>query len=114
MALTADQLAELRLMIDEADSSGGWSDETLLALAEPPAADGTYDLRAVAARVWEMKAAKFVELASVSESGSSRALGEIFSHAKQMADYFKKPATETPSTATAPRSMRIVRPARGS
>lgn len=107
MALTADQLAELRLMIDEADGSGGWSDDILLALAEPP----PYDLRAIAARVWEMKAAKYVELASVSESGSSRSLGEIFSHAKQMADYFKKPATDTSSPA-APRSMRMVRPTR--
>lgn len=113
MALSEDQLATLRLMIDEPTQTP-WDDATLLALAEPPAADGTYDLRATAASIWEMKAAKYVKLTSMSESGSSRSLGEIFAHAKQMADYFKKPVTdaEVPST-TFPRSTRIVRPTRG-
>lgn len=113
MALSVDQLAALRLMIDE-PTQVPWEDATLLALAEPPATDGTYDMRAIAARIWEMKAAKYVKLASMSESGSSRSLGEIFSHAKQMADYFKKPETgEVVPAVVYPLSTRIVRPTRG-
>jgi len=115
MALTANQLAQLRLMISEKDASGGWTDDTLLELAELHFEDGAYDLRATAAQVWEMKAANYVELTTVSESGSSRSLGEVFTHAVKMADYFKKQLTEpTPAdTALYPVSTKIVRPVRG-
>jgi hypothetical protein len=115
MALTDIQLAQLRLMISEADATGGWTDETLQELADLHIVEGVYDIRATAAQIWEMKAANFVELTTVSESGSSRSLGEVFTHAKQMADYFKKPLTDpTPAdTAVYPISTKIVRPVRG-
>jgi hypothetical protein len=113
VALTADQLAQLRRMISEATEDAGWTDDDIAAIAEANvAADGTYDLRAIAAAIWEMKAAKYVTLANTSESGSSRSLSQIFEHAQAMANYFKNSLTTGDPTAVFPRSTRMVRPTR--
>lgn len=113
MALSDVQLAQLRLMISEKDESGGWTDETLLELAEQnTATDGSYDLRATAAMIWEMKAANYVELTSVSESGSARSLQQVFEHAVQMANYYKNPLSGVP-VPVYPRSTKMARPVRG-
>lgn len=112
MALTPEQIVVVRRMVSEPTADNGWTDEDIAALAELNVnEDGSYDLRALAAQIWEMKAASYVSLARVSESGSSRDLQQIFDHAKLMADYFKNPQTNE-ATPVFPRSTKMVRPTR--
>lgn len=115
MALTSEQLAQLRKMIDEITDADGWTDEEMELLAAQNAnADGSYNLKAAAAAGWSAKAAKYVELVQMSESGSSRALNQMFDHAVAMAKLYDSGAgTGTDPAASAPRSTRIVRATRG-
>ncbi len=55
-------------------------------------------LELAAAGIWEWKAAKYASLVNVSESGSSRNLGDAHKNALSMAGYFKKKSqdAETP------------------
>lgn len=115
MALTAEELLFIRGLIAEPTDADGWTDQRIQDLAaaglQP---DGTYDTRAVAGAVWESKAAEYVGLVNVSESGSSRSMGEKFDHAVTMAKRFAADSplpAETP--ALRPRSTRMVRPTRG-
>lgn len=111
MALTADQLAQLRRMINEPTDVDGYTDALLLAGAEAYVTDGVYNLRAYAASIWEEKATKVAELVNTSESGSSRSMAQVFDHYMTMASRFGA-ATGGTATTTAPRSTRIVRPTR--
>lgn len=93
MALSTEELSYLRQLIDEPNDDNGWTDEKIEALG--PGAlnpDGTYDLRLYAASVWEAKAAAAVSLVDVSESGSSRSMGQIHGHALKMAERYRAPA----------------------
>lgn len=113
MAISDEQLAQLRKMIDEEDGAGGWTDIALAALAEANlATDGSYDLRKVASTVWEAKAAAYVELVNTSESGSSRSMAQKFDHAITMAKTFGTSSTGTDTSTAAPRSTKIVRATR--
>lgn len=114
MALTADQLAQIRRMVSDTDNQF-WSDDLLLASAEAFALDdGTYDLRGMAASLWEERAASWSSLVRTSESGSSRDLQQKFDHAIVMARRFQESGSGTPTDPDAvyPRSTRIVRPTR--
>lgn len=115
MALTDTELAYIRELIDEPTAAEGWTDQRLQDLAVAGLqTDGTYDTRAIAGAVWESKAASYVGLVNVTESGSSRSMGEKFDHAVIMAKRFAADApaaSETP--VDRPRSTRMVRPTRG-
>lgn len=111
MALSADQLAQLRRMIAEPTDANGYTDELLLAGAEAFFMNDVYDLRAYAGSLWEEKATNVADLVNTSESGSSRSMSQIFDHYMALAARFRVPGDTTPTTA-APRSMRIVRPVR--
>lgn len=111
MALSADQLAQLRRMIDEADDAGGYTDDILRALAEAYFVNGAYDLRRIAGSVWEEKATQAAELVNTSESGSSRSMSQVFDHYMALAKAFGS-STGNGDTAVYPRSTRIVRPTR--
>lgn len=113
MALTADQLAQVRRMINEPTDVNGWTDPVLLAAAEAFFVDDVYNLRALSASLWEEKAAKVADLVKVSESGSTREMQQVFDHYMKMAARFgTAPSEEVVSATTYPRSTRIVRPAR--
>jgi hypothetical protein len=112
VALTADQLAQVRRMISEPDDSNGYTDVILLAMAEVFLLDGVYNLRGLAGELWEQKAAATWELVQTSESGSSRAMQQAFEHAVTMAKLFREIGTGVETSASAPRSTRIVRPVR--
>ena len=106
--LSADELAVLRTMIDEASTSTEWTDARLQVLA---ATNGN-NLRSVAASVWETKAASYVEAVNITESGSSRSDSVMFDHAIAMAKRFSGPVDgtlPTVPTAARTRSTRIVR-----
>lgn len=113
MAISDAQLAALRLMIDEPDSSV-WSDTALALLADNNLnTDGTYDLRKTASQIWESKAASYVDLVNTSESGSSRSMSQKFDHAVVMAKQFGSSSSGTDTSDTeAPRSTKIVRATR--
>jgi hypothetical protein len=117
MALTSDELTYLRQLISEPSEDNGWTDERIAELG--PGAlqqDGSYDLRLYAAVLWEAKAAEAVTLVDTGESGSSRAMGQVFTHAKQMAERYRAPAggPGTPDPLSGrPRSTKIVRATRG-
>lgn len=116
MALDAEQLALLREWIAEPDESNGWTDQRIESLG--PAAllsDGTYDMRLYAAVLWEAKAAEAVVGVDVQESGSTRAMGQVFTHAAKMAERFRAPSV-TPSEKPEiirPQSTRVTRATRG-
>lgn len=112
MALDADQLAQVRRMV--ADTTGEtWSDDLLQAAAEAFFVDNVYNLRALAASLWEEKAAEWATLVATSESGSSRAAQQQFDHAIEMAKRFAGNGSNgTTPVPVYPRSTRIVRPVR--
>lgn len=111
MALDAEQLAFMRQLISEPNDDNGWTDERIQSLGPAAVrADGTYDLRAYASAVWEAKAAEAVEMVDVSESGSSRSMGQIHGHALKMAERYRAPADESDDAARGrTRTRKIVR-----
>lgn len=112
MALTTDQLAQLRRMVDESDDANGYTDALLLAGVEAFFADGAYNLRGYAASIWEEKATKVAELVRVSESGSSRDMQQVFDHYMALATRFGSSNGSGGTATVYPRSTRIVRPTR--
>lgn len=109
MALTAEQLAQLREMIGDKDMEM-WTDPELMIAAEDYVAEGVYDLRALAGSLWEKKAADWAVLVNTSESGSSRSASQQFDHAIAMVKVFKGDGSNgTDGTTAYPRSTRIVR-----
>lgn len=83
MAAVLDIL-ELRDMLNEPDDTNDWTDLKLGALV-----DAWPTLNAAAAAGWTTKAARYTELVNVSESGSTRSLGDLFQRALQMAKYYR-------------------------
>lgn len=76
---TEDEILALRQMVDEDDECGGYDDESLAAII-----DSEETLNAAAGKVWFLKAARFATLVNVSESGSSRNLGDLMKNAQAM------------------------------
>lgn len=113
MALSADELAQIRRMVSDADQEF-WSDLLLQDAAEAyVSTDGSYDLRSLAASLWEEKAAAWAKMVNTSESGSSRSMSQQFDHAIVMAKRFRESGSDEPAdTSLYPRSTRIVRPTR--
>jgi hypothetical protein len=80
----AIDIAELRDMLNEPDDTNGWTDQKLSDLI-----DYWPTLNGAAASGWTAKAARYSELVNVSESGSSRSLGDLFERALKMAKYYR-------------------------
>lgn len=112
MALSADQLAQVRRMIGEPNDTNGYTDVILIAGAEAFYVNNVYNLRLYAASIWEEKATTAAELVRTSESGSSRDMQQVFDHYMALAARFGSSTGTDGSTATYPRSTRIVRPVR--
>lgn len=112
MALSAEQLAQVRRMIDEANDANGYTDALLIAGAEAYFVNSAYNLRAYAGSLWEEKAAKAAELVRTSESGSSRDMQQVFDHYMALAARFNSSTGTDTATSLSPRSTRIVRPTR--
>lgn len=113
---TPEEYLLLRELINEPDDTNGWTDARLAQVFEQTLnQDGTVSVRRAAAGVWESKAADYVELADVAESGSQRRSSQIFDHAQKMALHFgsSSPDPSVVVASTTMRSHRIVRPTRG-
>lgn len=102
---TPDQIAALRLLIAEPDETT-YTDADLGAALD--AAEGNDD--AVASDIWTQKAASYATMVNVSESGSSRSLGDLHKNALAMAKQFSVTAAEvTNPTQVGTRVGRLVR-----
>lgn len=111
MALSDDEMAFLRELIGEPTDANGWTDERIEKLGSAALrADNTYDMRLYAAAVWEAKAAEAVDVVDVSESGSSRSMGQVHGHALKMAERYRAPANgSTDISSGRTRTRKIVR-----
>jgi hypothetical protein len=101
---TADEIAAFRLLIDEQADKDPYTDASLGARMDLAASN-----EALASAIWREKAAAFAALVNVSESGSSRSLGDLQKNALAMADMFTKVDPNAPGTGTAVRGTRMSR-----
>ena len=116
MALSDDDLSFIRVMIAEPTEQNGWTDEKINTVALGAVqSDGSVDLRSLAASIWEAKAADAVSMVDVSESGSSRSMGQVHTHALRMAERYRAPASgpDPAALGNRPQSTKIVRATRG-
>lgn len=73
--------------------------------------DGSVNFNKSAATVWGSKAAEFASLVNVSESGSSRSLGDLYKNALAMQKSFEaKDAAAIVAVSRRSRTRAIVRP----
>lgn len=101
---TIAEIAQLRPLINDPDAVA-YSDEELSA-----AIDAAGGVDGAAADIWTQKAAAAATLVNVSESGSSRSLGDLQKNALAMAKQFRDKADEvTPGGAGSIRIRRISR-----
>lgn len=84
MADEADVKAVMELL-GNAAGAGGWTEERV-----GEDLDNGMTPNQIALAWWSYRAANTVNLVSVSESGSSRSLQDIWNHAIAMRDYFRK------------------------
>lgn len=87
---TAAELLALRVLLSEPDDTDGWTDERLSELLS-----GNDTINGAAAAGWGIKAGEYAELVNVSESGSSRSLGDLQKKALEMAGYYRSLDTTT-------------------
>lgn len=100
---TIEQVETLRRLVAEADDST-YSDADLSALI-----DGSASLNGAAASIWTQKAAAASAFVNVSESGSSRSLGDLQGNALKMATQFATAAEADQTTSPGIRIRRITR-----
>lgn len=82
---TATEIALVRQYINEPNNEQGWTDVRIGEIA-----DAATNLKNAAGDIWTIKAATYIGLVDVSESGSSRKLSDLHKQAKDMADYYYK------------------------
>jgi hypothetical protein len=100
---TAGEIASFRLLIAE-PTEDPYTDAVLSDIL-----DAATSVNGAAATIWTQKAAAAATLVNVSESGSSRSLGDLSKNALAMAKVFSDAVEEDPSTSTGVRISRIVR-----
>jgi hypothetical protein len=89
---TPEQVAEARALADYTDTDP-FDDTQLSAMI-----DSSSVLRVVVT-LWNTKAAKYASMVNISESGSSRSLGDAHKNALSMAKYYKGLADEAEAEA---------------
>jgi hypothetical protein len=101
---TATEIAAFRLLIDEQDDKDPYTDASLGARL-----DAATSPQSLAATIWTEKAAAYAALVDVSESGSSRSLGQLQDKALNMAKTFQAMDPTAPGTGSAVRGTRMSR-----
>jgi hypothetical protein len=100
---TAADIAAFRLLIAEPDETT-YTDAALSDIL-----DAALSVNSAAADIWTQKAAAAATFVNVSESGSSRSLGDLQSNALKMAQQFASAAQADQSTSPGVRISRITR-----
>lgn len=85
---TAEEVLKLRQYINEPDDCGEWADVRLGEYI-----DASSNLYNAAAEIWGIKAGQYSGLVNVSESGSSRSLGDLLKNAERMAKHYRELGT---------------------
>ena len=80
---TTDEIAALRLMINEPDNVAPYTDETLSAVI-----DTAGSTRLAASSIWSQKAAGYAGAVDIQEGNSRRSLSQLQSQALKMAESF--------------------------
>lgn len=101
---TAEEIAALRLFIGEEVDELPYSDAVL-----GERIDAAASIQGLAQEVWTEKAARYAELVTTSESGSSRNLSDLHKNALAMAAHFGKVDPQAPGVGTAVRGTRMSR-----
>ena len=86
---TEAEIQEVQFMLDGSAGTAGWDENRI-----GDQLDAGLSPNEIAARYWEWKVNNSVSLANVSESGSSRSLGQVFDHIKERAAYYRKRADD--------------------
>lgn len=74
--------------------------------------DSNTSLKRAAGQIWLIKAGRYARRYNISESNSTRAMGDIYKHMLEMADRWNKAADDEDNSAdAATRIRRIQRPA---
>jgi hypothetical protein len=76
---SAEQIAELRRLINEFETTEPWTDAALGARI-----DATDDITALAATIWREKAATYAGLVDMKEGNSDRKLSQLYKQALDM------------------------------
>lgn len=101
---TAEEIAALRLFIGEEVDELPYSDAVL-----GERIDGATSIQGLAQSIWTEKAARYAELVTTSESGSSRNLSDLHKNALAMAAHFGALDPQAPGVGTAVRGVRMSR-----
>lgn len=80
-----EDVALVREYIAELDDTNGWTDARVATFV-----DQTDNLYLAAAEIWGVKAGTYAGLVNVTESGSSRSLGDLLKQAKEMEAYYRQ------------------------
>lgn len=102
---TPQAVQQLRRLIAEPDDSNGWDDTRLSELLDEE--DAT--VYSAASQAWTQKAAEAATLVDVSESGSSRKLGDVRKNALEMAAHYSSLGGGGSDVASGPIIQRIRR-----
>lgn len=95
---TADEIAEVREYVGEPGDANGWTAARIGVYV-----DREDDLFLAASAIWSAKAAGYADLVNVSESGSSRSMGQLIDNALKMAkEYAARSAGGSPTTGDDP------------
>lgn len=86
---TEQELALVREYIGEPNDANGWTDARISVFIA-----GAANLPLAAADIWGVKAGANAGLVNVSESGSSRSLGDLLKQAAAMEAYYRKRGNE--------------------
>lgn len=101
---TAEDIAAFRLLIDEHDDKLPYTDAAIGSRM-----DVATSREALAAQIWTEKAAALAALVDVSESGSSRSLGQLQDKALAMAKAMRDADPLAPGTGVGARGTRMHR-----
>lgn len=101
---TEDEVLLLRQMVNEEDDCNGFDDATLGATI-----DSSTSINAAASSIWYLKAGKFSTMVDVSESGSSRKLGDLLKNAQAMGKLYADMDVPAEEEAAGPVIQRIRR-----
>lgn len=104
---TPEEISALRPMIGDESEPYKRTDEVLSAMIDE---DGS-NLNRTASRIHGFEAVRLSRLVNTSESGSSRAMGDLYKNALALSKYYDDLDVDVPEVATTdrPRTRRIVR-----
>lgn len=101
---TAEQIADLRRLINEPDDVEPFTDAVLTVRI-----DADPDLKSLAAIIWREKAATFASLVDVKEGNSDRKLSQLYKQALEMASNFSAEVAVIATTTRVSRTRKIER-----